>query len=153
MPDPEATLAMTAATTIVAAMTTSAWQASKTRIAKIFHRSDDSDSGPDSGADIENRLERSAERIASATDPDDVRQKQIVRWQEDLADLIREHPDVSAELRTLVRTLQQELPPVQQQWIQRIEARDGGRAFGVQGTGSKLVFHQDEEDPPAGGGR
>lgn len=159
MPDPETTLAMTAATTIVAAMTTNAWNTVKTGIARIFKRAGDDESAEKSGADIVVRLEHSAKRIAdaadprNAADPDDVRQKQIVRWQEDLEDLLHDHPDAEADLRALVETVRQELPPVKQRWIMRIEARDGGFAVGAQGPGSSVIVHGDRETPPAGDGR
>lgn len=153
MPDPEAVLAMTAATTIVAAMGTSAWQAVKAGVASIVRRTGGAESGPESGARIEVRLERSAARIANAADPEEVRQAQIVRWQEDLEDLMQEHPDAAAELRTLVEAIRQQLPPVQQQWVQRIEARDGGFAVGAQGPGSRVIVHHDRDTPPTGEGR
>lgn len=153
MPDPEAALAMTAATTIVAAVATSAWQATKAGVARIFQGASGAESGPESGASIEVRLERSAARIADAVDPDEVRQAQIVRWREDLEDLMQDHPDAEAELRTLVETIQQQLPPVQQQWNMRIEARDGGFAGGAQGPGAKFIVHHDRDTPPLGDGR
>lgn len=151
MPDPETTLAMTAATTIVAAMTTSAWKTAKTGIARIFKRAGDEESAEDSGADIVVRLERSAERVAGAADQGDERRKQIDRWQEDLEYLLRDHPGAEADLRALVETIRQQ-PDVEQRYTQNIEARDGGFAVGAQGPGSSVIVH-DRETPPAGDGR
>ncbi|MFF3505580.1 hypothetical protein [Streptomyces sp. NPDC003247] len=153
MPSPEAALAMTAATTIVAAMATRAWEATKAGVARIFRKAGGGESGPESGAGVEVRLERSAARSADAVDPAVVRQAQIVRWREDVEDLMREHPDAEADLRTLVEAIRQQLPPVQQQWITRVEARDGGFAVGAQGPGSKVIVHHDRDTPPAGAGR
>ncbi|MEU1035916.1 hypothetical protein ABZ402_46055 [Streptomyces mirabilis] len=144
---------MTAATTIVAAMATSAWQATKAGVARIFQGAGGAGSGPESGASIEVRLERSSARIADAADPDEVRQAQIVRWREDLEDLMHDHPDAEAELQALVEAIRQQLPPVQQQWIMRIEARDGGFAVGAQGPGSRIIVHHDRDTPPTGNGR
>ncbi|WP_326770402.1 hypothetical protein OG978_42295 (plasmid) [Streptomyces sp. NBC_01591] len=152
MSDPEAALAMVAATTIVAAMATSAWEVTKAGVARVFRRTDGAESGPESGG-IEVRLERSAARIADAADPDNVRQAQIVRWREDLEDLMHDHPDAEADLRTLVEAIRQQLPPVQQQWVQRIEARDGGVAFGAIGPGSSVIVHYDRDTPPTADGR
>ncbi|MFD7459230.1 MULTISPECIES: hypothetical protein [unclassified Streptomyces] len=148
MPDPEAALAMTAATTIVAAMATSAWEATKAGVARIFGRAGGAEPGQETSAGVEARLERSAARIAVAADPDEVRQAQIVRWCEDLEDLMRDHPDAEAELRTLVEAVRQQLPPVRQQWIMRVEARDGGLAVGAQGPGSRVVVHHHDGDTP-----
>ncbi|MBM9506636.1 hypothetical protein [Actinacidiphila acididurans] len=133
-------------------MATSAWQATKAGVARIFQGAGGAGSGPESGAGIEVRLERSAARIADAVDPDEVRQAQIVRWQEDFEDLIHDHPDAEAELRALVETTRQQLPPVRQQWVQHVEARDGGFAVGAQGPGSRVVVHRDRETPPTGDG-
>lgn len=143
---------MVAATTIVAAMATSAWEATRAGVARVFRRADGAESGLETG-DIEVRLERSAARIADAADPDNVRQAQIVRWREDLEDLTHDHPDAEADLRTLVEAIRQQLPPVQQQWVQRIEARDGGFAVGAQGPGSSVIVHYDRDTPPTAGGR
>lgn len=158
MSNPEATaLAMTAATTIVTAMATSAWQATRAGVARIFGRGDGAEAGPGAGAesgaaDIEVRLERSAARIANAADPDEVRQAQVVRWREDLEDLLRERPDAAAELLTLVEAVRQQLPPDRPQWVQRIEAHDGGFAVGAQGPGSSVIVHQGRGDRDRGDG-
>ncbi|MGW5425136.1 hypothetical protein [Streptomyces sp. NPDC003943] len=154
MSNPEATaLAMTAATTIVTAMATSAWQATRAGVARIFGRGDGAEPGPgaESGAaDIEVRLERSAARIANAADPDEVRQAQVVRWREDIEDLLRERPDAAAELLTLVEAVRQQLPPDRPQWVQRVEAHDGGFAVGAQGPGSSVIVHRDRGDQGRG---
>lgn len=136
MPDPDMTLAMTAATTIVAAMATSVWQTAKSGIANLFRRH---------GAaqhEIEARLDSSAARVRDAAAPEVVRDAQITRWREDIEDLVRDHPHVEDELRTLVNEIRPQLPPVRQRWIQHIEARDGGLAVGAQGPGSRVVVHR-----------
>ncbi|MEW2121215.1 hypothetical protein AB0945_39980 [Streptomyces sp. NPDC005474] len=153
MPDPEAALAMVAATTIVAAMATSTWDVTKAGVARVFRRTGGAESEPELGASIEAQLERSAARIARAADPDAVRQAQIVLWREDLENLMHDHPQAEAELRTLMEAIRQQLPPVQQHWVQRIEARDGGFAVGAQGPGSRVIVYRDRDTPPAGDSR
>ncbi|MFF0434493.1 hypothetical protein ACFYU9_19950 [Streptomyces sp. NPDC004327] len=162
MSNPEATaLAMAAATTIVTAMATSAWQATRAGVARIFGRAAGDESGPDSGSEagaragsaVEVRLERSAARIAGADDPERVRQAQIDRWRDDIEDLLLDHPDAAAELAALVEAVRRQLPPVGERWVQRVEARDGGFAVGAQGPGSSVVVHRDRETPPTGDAR
>lgn len=136
MPDPDMTLAMTAATTIVAAMATSVWETAKSGIANLFRRHGTT------RHEIEDQLDSSAARVQDAAEPEAVRDAQITRWREDIEDLVRDHPHVEDELRTLVNEIRPQLPPVQQRWIQHIEARDGGLAVGAQGPGSQVVVHR-----------
>lgn len=133
-PDPAVTLAMTAATTIVAAMATSSWQATKTAIGNLFRRHDSAQQ------DVEVRLDNSAARLADAVSPDTVRVAQVTRWREDIEDFLRDHPDAEGDLWALVQEIQRDLPPPQQQWFQHIEAR-GGLAVGAQGPGSNVIVH------------
>lgn len=136
MPDPVAALAMTGATTIVAAMATSAWQLARTRTAALFARRGESP------REIETQLDRSAARVdAAGADGEAVRSGQVARWRDDLADLLRDHPDAEEELQALIGEVQPQLPPQQHQWIQNVSARTGGTAFGALGPGSSVHVH------------
>jgi len=130
-----ATLAMTGATTVVAAMATSAWEAVRTRTAALFHRRGDSQ------PDVEAQLERSAARVAGAEGGTAVHDGEVARWRADLVDLLREHPDTEAELRSLIAEVQRELPPAGGYWVQQVTARDGGSAYGALGPGSSVHVH------------
>ncbi|MFJ7785498.1 hypothetical protein ACIQY8_22900 [Streptomyces albidoflavus] len=154
MTDLDTALAMTAATTIVTAMATSAWEATRTGVARIFGRDADGDPEAQAGSDVVVRLERSARRIAEAPDPEEARQRQISRWQEDLEDLLHDHPDAAPALRALVEAVRQQLPQAPPtQWSQQVVARDGGLAAGAIGPNSSVVVHRDRETPPAGDAR
>ncbi|WP_419999368.1 hypothetical protein [Streptomyces boninensis] len=149
MPDPESVLAMTAATTIVAAMATNAWETTRAGVARIFRRA--AEEGPEtpSGAVIEVRLDRSAAQIGRADEPDRAREAQAGRWRVYLEDLLQDHPEAAAELTDLVADVQRQLPPVHQQWIMHVVARDGGSAYGAQGPGSRVIVHPHPEPPEA----
>src|SRR5918997_4998081 len=134
MSDPLTALAMTGATTIVAAMATSAWELARSKAAAIFRRRGGE-------GDAEAGLQRSAARVSEATDPDAVRRDQVTRWREDLVDLLREHPDAQDELRALIDEVGRRIPPAQQQWVQHITAHSGGTAFGALGHGSSVNVH------------
>lgn len=137
MADPYMTLVMTAATTIVAAMATSAWDMAKSAVTNLFQRHGTPQQ------EIEARLDRSAERVRAAGESEVVRDAQITRWREDIEDLVRDHPHVKDELQKLVNQVQPQIPRVQQRWmVQRIEARDGGLAAGAQGLNSQVIVHQ-----------
>lgn len=135
MSDPVATLAMTGATTIVAAMVTSTWQAARERTVALFRRRGDA------SRDIQVQLDRSAARVEGAQQDDAVRQAQVSRWRDDLEDLIRDHPGAQDELLALVEGIQQELPSDRQQWVQQVTAHAGGTAFGALGPGSGIHVH------------
>ncbi|MEV0664666.1 hypothetical protein ACIBI3_31875 [Actinomadura luteofluorescens] len=135
MSDPVTALAMTGATTLVAAMATSAWQSARARTAALFHRRGDSP------RDVEAQLDRSAARVTDAGGDDGTRDGQITRWRDDLEDLLRAHPDTEGGLRVLINEIHQQLPQEQQQWVQHIIARDGGSAFGALGPGSSINVH------------
>ncbi|SEG95210.1 hypothetical protein SAMN05216223_13265 [Actinacidiphila yanglinensis] len=135
MADPLTALAMTGATTLVASMATSAWQSARSRTAALFHR------GGEDERLVGTRLDRSAARVEGAAETDGVRDGQIGRWRDDFEDLLRDHPEAEGELRGLIQEIQRQLPPVRQQWVQHITARDGGSAYGAQGPGSSVNVH------------
>ncbi|MFE5191924.1 hypothetical protein [Streptomyces sp. NPDC056628] len=136
MPDPDLTaLAMTGATTVVAAMSTSAWEAVRARIAALFHQ------GGDSQSTVEAQLDRSAARVTSAGECAEARDGETTRWCNDLLDLLRERPEVAGDIQALIDEVQPQLPSAQQQWIQHVTARDGGMAVGAQGPGSSIHVH------------
>lgn len=135
MADPVTALAMTGATTLVASMATSAWQSARSRTAALFRR------GGEDERRVETRLDRSAARVEGAAETDGVSDRQIERWRDDFEDLLRDHPEAEGELRGLIQEIQRQLPPVRQQWVQHITARDGGSAHGAQGPGSSVNIH------------
>ncbi len=129
-----AALAMTAATTIVGAMTTNAWETARARTVQLFQRRGRS------SQETEAQLDRSAARVTRAEESDAARESQITRWREDLEDLLHDYPDAADDLQSLVREVQQQLPPVQQQWVAHITAH-GGIAAGAMGPGSGVHIH------------
>lgn len=139
MPDPATDLAMVAATTVVAAAATSAWQTVRERTVALFR------GRGRSPEDIEAQLERSAARMEGAEEVAPVRARQIERWREDFEDLLREYPAAEEDVRVVIRDVRQQLPPVREQRIQHITASGGGPAFGAQGPGSSVHVHHDGE--------
>ncbi|WP_141974977.1 hypothetical protein [Saccharothrix saharensis] len=129
-----AALAMTAATTIVGAMATSTWETARTWTVQLFQRRGRSPQ------EVEAQLDRSVVRVTRAEDSGTARETQILRWRDDLEDLLSEHPDAADDLESLVREVQQLLPPVQQQWIAHVIAH-GGIAAGAVGPGSGVHIH------------
>ncbi|MGW2377398.1 hypothetical protein [Kitasatospora sp. NPDC001683] len=134
-PDPVVALAMSGATTLVAAMATTAWEGARARAVALFHRRGDS------RRDVEAQLERSAGRVELTGEADPVREGEIVRWRNDLVDLLRDQPDTEDGLRELIDEVRPLLPTAQQQWAQHVVARDGGSAFGALGPGSSVNVH------------
>src|ERR1700722_9551583 len=104
-------LAMTGATTLVAAMATSAWQSARTGVARLFHR------GGRALPAIEARLDSDAEIIKQAEDPDGARKDLAGGCKQQLAQLLRESPESAADLAALIDQVRGELPPDQAGWV------------------------------------
>lgn len=137
--DPVTTLAMTGATTIVAAMATSTWQTTRDSVARLFHRSGHA---PDA---IAVQLDSNAVLVSRAEDGEQARQSLIPMWQYQLVELLSRHPEAEDELRTLVELAQQELPQAQRSWVQTNIARDHSQVFAAQG--GNVIVHQGTPDP------
>ncbi|MFJ4480242.1 hypothetical protein [Streptomyces xanthochromogenes] len=140
-----AALAMTGATTVVAAMATDGWSTARVRMAGLFRRADDVQR-----ASLEGQLDGHAALVASSDDAEAVRQDLVPVWRLQLAALLRQHPDAAEELQLLVREIQEQLPSPQQGWQQRQTniARDHGQVFASLG-GSVIVHRGPERPPPA----
>ncbi|MBC3840964.1 hypothetical protein GXW82_13870 [Streptacidiphilus sp. 4-A2] len=147
-PDPVIELAMTGATTLVAAMATSAWEGARARAVALFQRRGDS------RHEVEAQLERSAARVEGAQEAAPASEGEIARWRNDLVDLLRERTDTQDGLRELIHEVAPLLPVVRQHWAQHVVARDGGSAFGALGPGSSVNVHYHAgpgQQPPAAG--
>jgi hypothetical protein len=149
MPDPREAmdtldaLAMTGATTVVAAMATDAWRAVRDRIAQLFHRH-----GYDRQA-IEAQLDGDAQLVELDEDADGARQDVVAPWKRRLTALLREFPEAQADLADLIDRVRDELPAAGQTWIQANLARDHGIVNAVQ-HGNQYTFYMDAGYTDAG---
>ncbi|MEU9163904.1 hypothetical protein AB0D29_26995 [Streptomyces sp. NPDC048424] len=135
MSDPMTVLAMTGATTVVAAMATSAWEGTRERVVELFHRR-----GDERSTALQAQLDGDAELVAGESDDTDGVRDDLVRpWARRIGALLREHPEAADELRTLIEEVS--VPPAAQKWSQHITAHAGGTAFGAQGPGSSVHVH------------
>lgn len=149
MPDPQDTqqlleaLALTGATTVVAAMATEAWQAARTGTTRLFHHG-----GQAQQDAVEARLNANAALAARAPDMDRARQGLVPVWQLELEELMRRHPDAAGELQALVDQVQAELPRTQKDWVQTQTniARDHGIVYAVQ-HGTQHINYMDSPNP------
>ncbi|WP_329331444.1 hypothetical protein OG866_01570 [Streptomyces sp. NBC_00663] len=137
-----AAVATAASTTLVAAMATDAWGAARSGLLRLFGRDDASGQGS-----LVALLESEAALVSGAEDPEAARRQLAPAWQLRLEQFLRAHPEVADEVRELTRRLQDELPAQQRHWVQHVEARDHGQAFGAQG--GNVIVHQ---EPGAGRG-
>jgi hypothetical protein len=132
--DPMTTLAMTGATTIVAAMATSAWGATRAGAARLFRRRGGSLQA------IEAQLDGDAAVVEQDEDTDGARQDLIGPWKRRLVTLLREDPEAETDLRALIDKVSQQLPQAQQSWVQNNIAGHGGQVFAAQG--GNVIVHQ-----------
>ncbi|MGC4987311.1 hypothetical protein ACLQ18_43195 [Streptomyces sp. DT193] len=137
-----AAVATAASTTLVAAMATDAWSAARSGVLRLFGRDD----APEQGALVA-LLESEAALVSEAEDPEAARRQLAPAWQLRLEQFLHAHPEVADDVRELTRRLQDELPAQQRHWVQHVEARDHGQAFGAQG--GNVIVHQ---EPGAGRG-
>lgn len=140
------TLAMTGAATIVAAMATDVWTTARDSLVEFFrHHS------PDRLTDIETQLQANAALITRAGDAERARGALIGSWQLELEDLLIGHPAAAEELGMVTARIQAALPPMRQQWVQNISARDRAVVNAVQ-HGDSHTYYMDSPGsrPPAG---
>jgi hypothetical protein len=133
-------LAMTGATTVVAAMATDAWQDVRDWTARLFHRR-----GYDRKA-IEAQLDGDARLVELGGDTDDARQDFVGPWRRRLAALLLEFPEAETDLADLIERARDELPVTRQTWIQTNISMDHGITNAVQ-HGSQYTFYMDGGKP------
>lgn len=147
MADPEAALVMTAATTVVAAMATSAWQSVRDGAVRLFRRG-----GDDHQRSALTQLDEDAALVSRSEDAARAREALAAAWELRLADLIRRHPEVRDELRDFAEQAAAASARSERAWVQTNVARDGGRVFAAQG-GDVVVHHTPPQrtEPPSPG--
>jgi hypothetical protein len=132
MADPVIDLAMTGASTIVAAMATSAWQAARDGVLRLFRgRSTDLPA-------IESRLDGDAAVVERDEDADGAREDLVGGWKRQFAKMLNEHPEAAGDLRALVDQIGQLLPQAGPGSVQANIARHGGAVFAAQ-NGNVIV--------------
>ena len=100
------TLATLAGRTVVAAATTDAWEAARRGFARLLSRG-----APAQRGRVERRLDETRDELTGGKGAlDQTRAVLEAQWATRLADLLTDHPDAEADLRTLVGAIQALLP-------------------------------------------
>ncbi|MEN3539807.1 hypothetical protein AAH991_32185 [Microbispora sp. ZYX-F-249] len=137
-----AALAASGGAALAEAMATDAWQAARNGMARLFGRQ-----GSQRQAAIEAQLDGNVVLVERASDPARARRRLMSLWEEELVQLLDEHPEAEADLRELITHIHDALPSAQQR-VQNFQyniARDGSRQFAVQG--GDIIYH----DSPSSG--
>ncbi|MEU6665671.1 hypothetical protein [Streptomyces sp. NPDC046727] len=134
-------LAMSGATTIVAAMATDAWETVRDHVSAFLHRR-----GPEPRAAVVARLESSAVQVAQSRDADRARQVVCGQWQLELENFLMAHPEAVEELRAQLDTMRAALPKAQQQWVQNVTANDHATVNALQ-NGTQNNYYMDSSAP------
>ncbi|MGE7391091.1 hypothetical protein ACQKM2_37050 [Streptomyces sp. NPDC004126] len=129
--EPITALAMAGATTLVAAMATSAWESTREAAVRLFRR----DPGPDDAL-----LDTTAARVQSAADPAATRERIVPLWQGEFENLLQRHPEALEEVRSFITQTRGDLPPDGLAWVQNVTAYAGGSAYGAS-NGNVIVHH------------
>lgn len=128
-------LAQAGSTAVVAAMATDAWQATRARMACLFHRD-----GQARQAAVEVQLDGNAALVAQADDADRARRTLAPVWQLELEALLHRHPEAVEEVRAMLTQTRDELPKAQQRWLQANTVSGPGSLFAAQG--GNVIVHQ-----------
>ncbi|GLX48965.1 hypothetical protein Shyhy01_19150 [Streptomyces hygroscopicus subsp. hygroscopicus] len=145
MPDPQNTqqmaeaLAMTGASTLVAAMATDAWHTGRGGFARLFRR------GGNGLREIESQLDNDAV-LVSGDDAASARAELIGPWRLRLLRLLRDHPDAAPELTELIDRIRERLPEDGRRWTQDVRAYDRSVVNAVQG-GNQYNHYMDRPRP------
>ncbi|WP_405858799.1 hypothetical protein OG361_31140 [Streptomyces sp. NBC_00090] len=141
MVDPSiAALALSGATTLVAAMATDMWQSARERMAQIFRRGGQQ-------AAVESQLDLNNGLVEQADDDSRTRQILADQWQLQLETLLRQHPEAADELRELVGELSADMPAERHTWVQNNTARDNARQYAA--MGGNVIVHEASSQAPA----
>lgn len=139
-----AALAATASTTLVAAMTTDAWNGARTGVMALFHRHD-----PKHEEIVEMQLSANASLVEHAADPTRVQRNLIGLWTSEIESLLNRRPNAAEEVRLLAAGIAAALPREHKQWIQNNNAYSGSQQYVVQG-GNQHIHYMDAPSPGPG---
>lgn len=133
--DPELTaLASTAATTVVKALSTSAYEQAKTSIGALWRRAH-----PDRAETVEAEFAEAHEQLAAIrnTGDDEVEADLSAAWRFRLRSLLATDPSLAEDLRRMVDQLRSATVEGRQQEVGRVDMRakvsDNGRAYQAMG--------------------
>jgi hypothetical protein len=100
-------LAALAGNTVVAAATTDAWEAARSKFARLLGRGD-----PDKRKAAERRLAETRDQLANVAGADLERVSAVLeaQWVTRLTDLLEDDPGAEAELRAVVEEIRAQLP-------------------------------------------
>ncbi|MGW3327200.1 hypothetical protein [Streptomyces virginiae] len=131
-------LAMTGATTIVAAMATDAWQNTRAGTHRMFRRAGATEA---EGAALLILLDADAELVDGAAADEDagaVRADLAPSWNRRLTALLRDHPEAATDLRELLASVSGVGNSTS--WVQNVRVSGHGHAYPVQG-GNIVIHH------------
>lgn len=145
------TLAATAGSALVGAMATDTWAKARDAIVGMWRRG-----RPDRAPSVERELEQLRRQTVDAHDQQDHlgQEALVTQWQERLAELLADAPDLADELDRVHREVLAPPPPSVKRGnvYQQVNSPCGGRNFAVQG--GNLNYYegkQPEENSSAGG--
>lgn len=128
-------LALTGASTLVAAMATDTWHAGRVGFARLFHRRGQG------LPQIESQLDGDAALVAGE-DAAAAREALLGPWRLRLLGLLRDHPDAAPELTALIEQIRERLPEDGRRWTQDVRAYDRSVVNAVQG-GNQFNHYMD----------
>jgi hypothetical protein len=119
----------------VGAAATDAWQTARGGVVRLFGRG-----GQRRHDAAERWADQTVTGIEQASDNERavIRERLAVTWQQRLADLVEEYPELGEELQSWVLQLQAQLPAAEQTWVNTFIAR--GHAIQYNAPGGSITI-------------
>lgn len=124
----------------VGAAATDAWQSARSGAVRLFGRG---------GQRRQDAAERWADQTAAEIEQAPEAERALLRerlaltWQQRLADLVEEYPEIGEELQAWVQQVQAQLPSAQQTWVNTFLARDHATQYNAPGGSITVTDHRD----------
>lgn len=124
----------------VGAAATDAWQSARNGVVRLFGRG-----GQRRQEAVGRWADQTAAEIEQAPEAERalLRERLALTWQQRLADLVEEYPEIGKELQAWVRQVQVQLPPAQQTWVNTFVARDHATQYNAPGGSITVTDHRD----------
>ncbi|WP_326587170.1 hypothetical protein [Streptomyces sp. NBC_01294] len=112
MVDEATALAMAGATTVVAAMATTAWDSTRDAVVRMFRSRETAEQHT-----VQGQLTAHDHLVRQTEDTEQVRQILLPVWGQQLETFLSRHPDAAGDLSALIARTRNELPRAEQAWV------------------------------------
>lgn len=126
---------------LIGAVATDVWQSARAGVCRLFGRA-----GQRRGDMAQGWADQTAAEITGAPSEQqiEVRQRLALLWQQRLADLVEEHPELGDEVRMWAADLRQQLPAAEKDWVNTFIAGGNATQYNAPGGSITVTNHLGE---------